>query len=189
MNISPFQFLSPTTFSTGVQTFLKKLHSRRAVISHLHYTGEEVVAQRGEVTSLRSHSTLLSGTGQEPRAPNSHPRECYVASHRPASRLDMAALRGWTPCGHNPASLLWHHPLSEARKMAHACVASGSLSSRGGRHNNNDSHSFSQLPYPSRSAGRRRAQLRTVALVLTWGTMGKLSAHYTSVSSFAKWRL
>lgn len=69
MNISPFQILSPTTFSTGVQTFLKKLHSRRVVISHLHYTGEEAVAQRGEVTSLRSHSTLLSGAGQEPRAP------------------------------------------------------------------------------------------------------------------------
>lgn len=115
MNISPFQVLSPTTFSTGVPTFLKKLHSRRrAVISHLHCTGEEAVAQRGEVTSLRSHSTLLSGAGQEPRAPNSHPSECYVASHRPASRLDMAELRGWAPCGHNPASLLGHHLLSEA---------------------------------------------------------------------------
>ena len=48
----------------------------------------------------RSHSKLFSGIGQEPRAPNSHPSACYIASHRVVPRLDDGwKSRGWVLVG------------------------------------------------------------------------------------------
>lgn len=146
------------------------------------------MAQRGEETSPRSHSKLVSEAGQEPKAP----RACYVASHRPASRLDLSeSRRAGFPVGTTQPSFLWHHLLSEARGLAHVCRAQGSLPSRGNRYNN-ESHSFSDYSLISTGVQNRGEKpsfelwLRYLLFGLHWASYLSLCP---SVSSPAKEKL